>query len=82
MVLTEQFHTEKCRLGMTADPLGDGSRMGTSTCRPGVLRDRAQVTEPPMAIDSSESGQLKKCRHGGGKKWVWGQFRQLFRSSI
>lgn len=73
MVLTEQCHTEKCRLGTIADALRDGNRMGTETCRPGVIRDRAQVnTEAPMAIASSESGQLKKCRHGDGIKMCLG----------
>lgn len=57
MVLTEQCHTEKCRLGMIADALQDGNKMGTETCRPGVIRDKAQVnTGTPMAIASSEVG--------------------------
>lgn len=73
MVLTEQCHTEKCRLGMTADVLRDGNRMVTDTCRPEVIRDRAQMnTEPLHGYRQLRSGQLKKCRHGDGKKVVWG----------
>lgn len=42
---------------MIADALQDGNKMGTETCRPGVIRDKAQVnTGTPMAIASSEVG--------------------------
>lgn len=76
MALTQWHSAEELRPGMTAETLTSRD-MGCSVekSRNRMIRGEAQDgTGDSIAINSSSvvsinSGQLKKCRPGGGQKW-------------